>query len=591
VTRTSHLLAHARRLLPLGLLLGLAWAAHRAAGRPPLPGGPGETVYPLPRDTIPRHLALAGDGSVWTTDEYGGVTRLSPDGATKDFLRHDEFISDIAAGPDGSIWVADDVQAVRIAPTGIVRRRQVGGRGVADAITSAGGAVWVANEGNVAEGYRPRIERVSGAPRVLVVPSPRQPFTFNGIAGAPDGSLWFTENGDHSAWIGRMSANGGYLRWALARGAGAAGRIAAGADGAMWFTEAHAIGRISSSGQATSFSIGGGAAPHDIAAGGDGNVWFTSDICLARIGISGQITTWPVPGAVQLEGIAAAGDGSFWLADRAGNAVRRFDPSVAMAAPCGAATLSRVAGPTAATLSFERSDRFGGVDYFTDIHIRLARDGRDLFGEAVPGLRGDAAFSDSTALSLSDLDGDAEPEVMLLLNTNGLHCCSWSRIYRFNRARNTYTAGSHFWGSGGAEPVLRDLDGDHVPELISLDDRFEERFASFAVSVRPVQIWAYRKGRLRDVTRRHLGLVRRDAARIWRIYIRHRRTDARGILPAWVADEYLLGRAAFADRVLERAAARGELERGAGVGPRDPQAYIRAVKALLRRTGYSPASG
>ena len=54
-----------------------------------------------------------------------------------------------------------------------------------------------------------------------------------------------------------------------------------------------------------------------------------------------------------------------------------------------------------------------------------------------------------------------------------------------------------------------------------------------------------------------------------------------------MADEYLLGRAASADRVLEQAAARGELKRKEGFGPRGSQAYIDAVKALLRRTGYS----
>jgi hypothetical protein len=115
-----------------------------------------------------------------------------------------------------------------------------------------------------------------------------------------------------------MATNGRYSHWALPRSVGDAGRIAAGPDGAMWFTGGHAIGRIASSGQVTSFPLGGGIAPHDVMAGGDGGLWFTSDICLARMTSWGQVTTWPVPGAVQLKGIAAAGDGSFWLADGPG---------------------------------------------------------------------------------------------------------------------------------------------------------------------------------------------------------------------------------------------------------------------------------
>jgi hypothetical protein len=256
-------------------------------------------------------------------------------------------------------------------------------------------------------------------------------------------------------------------------------------------------------------------------------------------------------------------------------------------AACEAPALTRAAGPTTATVSFQRTERFSGVDYFTDLHIRLARNGQELFREAVPRLRGYAAFSDSNALTVRDLDGDNEPEVMLLLNWNGAHCCSWSRIYRYNRTRNTYVAHHHFWGNAGAAPVLRDLNGDRRPELLSLDDRFSERFASFAGSVSPVQIWSYRHGTLRDVTRRYPRTVRRDGARIWRLYLKYRKRNARGILPAWMADQYLLGRKAFADVTLAHAAARGELERDEGFGVRGSQAYIRAVKALLGRAGYS----
>jgi streptogramin lyase len=519
---------------------------------------------------------------VWMTDEYRGVTRLSPSGATKDFLTRDGFVLDIVAGPDGSIWVAGDSRVVRIDTAGKATRR----RGAADAITSAGGAVWVADEGD--EGRRPRIERLNadGATRVFIASLPRGWLGFNGIAGAPDGSLWFTETGEHRAWIGRMTADGQFSHWALPLGVDP-GRIAAGPDGAMWFTGRHAIGRISPGGQVRSVPLGGGLAAHDIAAGGDGGLWFTSDVCLARVTGLGQVTTWPVPGAVQLEGIAAAPDGSFWLADRAGNAIRHFTPSAAAPAPCGAPTLTRQAGPTAATVAFERTERFSRVDYFTDIHLHIARNGQDLFSEAVPRLRGYAAFSDSKSLTVRDLDGDHEPEVVLVLNWNGTHCCFWSRIYRYDPALNTYAAHNHFWGNVGAEPVLRDLNGDRRPEFRSRDDRFTERFTSFPGSVTPIQIWSYRHGSLRDVTRRYPRLIRRDAARIWRLYLKYRKGNARGILPAWMADEYMLGRAPLADDVLERAAARGELKRNEGFGPRGSQAYISAVKALLRRTGYS----
>ena len=53
-----------------------------------------------------------------------------------------------------------------------------------------------------------------------------------------------------------------------------------------------------------------------------------------------------------------------------------------------------------------------------------------------------------------------------------------------------------------------------------------------------------------------------------------------------MADEYLLGRKPFADRVLAGAGKRGELTHSYGEGPSGVPAYIRAVKALLLRLGY-----
>lgn len=535
---------------------------------------------------MPGRLALAGDGSLWMTGEYGGITRLSPSGSAKVFLPRDEFISDVAVGPDRAVWAADDVYVARIAASGRTRRWRVGGHGLADAITSAGDSIWVAVEGNGGRGMIERIGR-DGTRRQFAIASPRQAFTFRGIAGAPDGTVWFTESGDRNDWIGRMTEDGHYSHWALPRTIGDPGRIAAGPDGAMWFTGTHAVGRISFTGEVTSFPLGGGLAPHDITAGPDAGLWFTNDICLARITSSGEVATWPVPGAVQLEGIASAGDGSFWLADRLGNAVRHFTPSAAAPAPCGAPTLARRAGHTTVTLSFQRIDRFDRIDYFTDIHVHITRAGIDAFSEAVPRLRGNAAFSNGDSVTVRDLDGDGEPEVMLLLDWGGNRCCAWSRIYRYDPARSTFVAQNHFWGNYSAAPELLDLNADRRPEFISADDRFTERFTGYAGSMSPIQIWSYTRGHFRDVTRRYPRIIRRDAAQIWRVYAAYRTTDARGILPAWMADEYLLGRRAHADRVLARAAARGDLENNHGIGPRGSQAYIRAVKSLLRRTGYS----
>src|SRR5205807_8851553 len=133
----------------------------------------------------------------------------------------------------------------------------------------------------------------------------------------------------------------------------------------------------------------------------------------------------------------------------------------------------------------------------------------------------------------------------------------------------------------------------HRIEFVSLDDRFAYDFGGYAGSVDPIRIWTYDRGRLRDTTRRFPRQVARDAARLWHHYLRSRGTrndDSRGILAAWAAEEYMLGDGAAVWPALERALRRGDLGRcepGGGCYEPYGTAYIRALRRLLRKTGYT----
>jgi virginiamycin B lyase len=569
------------RILVCVLLLVLAGPAVGSDARAPTAGAAGQAVYRLPRYTDPDHLALAADGSSWLVDQFGGPVRLQPDGRTQTFPPSDDEdgAEDVAAASDGSVWVAADGEVMRIA-AGSGSEWSIGGE--IRAVTAVGDAAWVTVEEDENHAFIQRVT-AAGPGRRFVIRSPHE-LMFGGIAAAADGTLWFTEGNYRRTWIGRMTADGRYAYWRVPGYIFQPPRIAAGSDGAMWFTEPHAIGRITADGQITRFPLAGAAVPHDIVAGGDGNLWLTSDICLERITAAGQMTTWPVPGALKLTGLARAADGSVWLADKVANAVRHFDPSTVAPAPCGAPTLVRSRHATSVTVSFERDGRYRGVDEMFGLRIHISRHGQELFHEAVPPQASNAATVESRSVFVRDLDGDGEPEVMLLLYGNCAGGCPWSRIYRYDRARNTYVVLRHAWGDGGATPRVRDLDGDGRPEFISQDDRF----GAYILRGGPIQIWFYRRGVLRDVTRRYPGPIRRDAAKLWRWYRAHGRRSGRYVLPLWTADEYLLGRQAAADRVLEQIAAKGGLKRHYGdYGPRSPWAFILQLKALLRRIGYS----
>src|SRR5438132_7732764 len=117
--------------------------------------------------------------------------------------------------------------------------------------------------------------------------------------------------------ICRMTTDGRSTSWALPHRRANPTRIAAGPDGALWFTErdAHAIGRITTSGAITEFPLTTGLSPYDIEAGPDGALWFTADSCIGRITSSGAVSAWPVHRAGRLPGIVAAPDGTVWAAD------------------------------------------------------------------------------------------------------------------------------------------------------------------------------------------------------------------------------------------------------------------------------------
>jgi virginiamycin B lyase len=80
--------------------------------------------------------------------------------------------------------------------------------------------------------------------------------------------------------------------------------IAAGPDGALWFTESiNKIGRITTAGVITEYPMPtAGSSAYGIAAGPDGALWFTEywDNKIGRITTAGVITEYPMPTTASL---------------------------------------------------------------------------------------------------------------------------------------------------------------------------------------------------------------------------------------------------------------------------------------------------
>ena len=156
-----------------------------------------------------------------------------------------------------------------------------------------------------------RLNPRTGQAQDFPVPTPES--TALGLALGPDGALWFIER--TAAKVGRMTLDGRFTEWPLAKGA-FPNRIVAAPDGALWFTELKAgkIARITTAGVLREFPITGG--PVGITVGTDGQLYvvLASDPGVARINLQGSVTGhWNLPGATQPLQIATGFGQDLWV--------------------------------------------------------------------------------------------------------------------------------------------------------------------------------------------------------------------------------------------------------------------------------------
>ncbi|MGA2471243.1 MAG: hypothetical protein ABSG64_11190 [Solirubrobacteraceae bacterium] len=242
-------------------------------------------------------------------------------------------------------------------------------------------------------------------------------------------------------------------------------------------------------------------------------------------------------------------------------------------------------GNVSATLTYVRNlDNI--VAPYADLHLTIARGGKTLYNAAVDvPLCGTMCWPGGLkALSMRDLEGNGQPDVLLNTYSGGEHCCNGVEIFLYAPSKRTYVSVFHVWGD--PDYKLEHLDGSRQLEFVSADDRFAYAFAAYAYSGLPLQIWRLAGTRLIDVTRDYPALIRADARNWWSGYWPARKTRfALGGLAAWAADEYNLGEGATVTAQLESLEKAHELRSSAGFGP-GGSGFIAQLHSFLRQTGY-----
>jgi virginiamycin B lyase len=160
------------------------------------------------------------------------------------------------------------------------------------------------------------------------------------IAAGPDGALWFTDGQSI-----RRITTGGAVTSFTDPSIGFLVDITAGPDGALWFTEQDSVGRITTGGVITFFTDPSVDRPGRITAGPDGALWFAnSNSSIGRITTGGAVTNFPGPGIGSPLSITAGPDGALWFT--------KLDNSIGRMTTGGVVTTftdSRLAFPLAIT--------------------------------------------------------------------------------------------------------------------------------------------------------------------------------------------------------------------------------------------------
>ena len=303
-----------RHALVLGLTSALALPAIGAAAV----GDITEFDVTGPR---PVDIAAGPDGNLWLAQytEIPGssaIGRVTPGGSYTSFttgITADAGVEAIAKGADGNMWFTQ-----RFAPVPLLSRAGMTGAvtDVASLPTAVGGMplasgpdgnMWFVNGASISR------STMAGA----ITDFPLGGLAPEAIVAGPQDSLWFVDTGGPLA---RTTTAGVTSTVANLTGAAWPTALAAGPDSNLWvmLRDANQVARVTPAGATTTYAAPAPFGPRvGITAGPDGALWFGSGAGrVGRVTTSGAITEYIVPRSGAAPGAITTGpDGNIWYAD------------------------------------------------------------------------------------------------------------------------------------------------------------------------------------------------------------------------------------------------------------------------------------
>ncbi len=248
-----------------------------------------------------------------------------------------------------------------------------------------------------------------------------------------------------------------------------------------------------------------------------------------------------------------------------------------------AATQTASSGGVTATFTYHASAN--GFTYHDTLTI--ARGGKVVYSgvPSTPLCRtgcAPGAFQ-GKSVHVLDLEHNGTRDVVLDLFSGGANCCLFEVVYY--PSGSTYRSTRRDFGNQGA--VLVDLRHNGRREFRSANPAFTGAFTDDAASGAPIQILTFGHGAFHDVTRSYPKLVAKDASRWLGIYTsmaKQHWSDTEGVIAAWTADEYMLGRKAQAQAYLNQEAKKGHLN--SAITNVAGHKYVIALEKFLTKAGY-----